>query len=226
MASRPDVPLRPDLTFERFTPTPGTRRAVRLCRALVHASSQEALLLVGPPGTGKTHLLQAVAHAIAAESAWATVANRPARLLCDELMDTIRRDCPTAAVSEKYARYTVVLIDDVQELAGKPATQHQIAMLIAKCLSSGARVLCAATRWPFHAELAGSAWAQARVVRMTPPKTEAMAWIVRRASATEVVRPNTRTTRLLAQHSRGDVRRALGALAVWRLRHAQALLVP
>jgi chromosomal replication initiation ATPase DnaA len=138
--------------------------------------------------------------------------------LCDELVEAIRRDRAPATISEEYARHTVVLIDDVQELAGRPATQHQIALLIAKCLGSGVRVLCAATRWPLDVELAGSMWAKARVMRLTPPSATGMARIVRAASVAESLRPGTRTMRFVSQHARGDVRRALGALATWQLR--------
>jgi hypothetical protein len=159
-------------------PSPSIPRALdaKVTRVVKRLRKSRQLVLREAPGNvllrARSTGLQAVAHAAASGPTLARVAYTTARSLTEAYVEAIRRGDIAVALSNEYARYDVVLIDDVQELAGKPATQDAIAQLIAACLSSGARILCAATRWPINDAVVGSAWANARVVRLTPPSAE------------------------------------------------------
>ena len=88
------------------------------------------LYIYGSSGVGKTHLLRAVQHLDnnfipARRTAYTTV-----RELCDELVKSIQNGELCRMYEERYRGADIVMIDDVQYIADKNATQDVLAQLI------------------------------------------------------------------------------------------------
>ena len=82
------------------------------------------LFLYGGVGLGKTHLMQAVGNAITSSRPELKVAYMSSEFFINELINSIRFD-RTFQFRESYRSIDVLMIDDIQFLAGKERTQEE-----------------------------------------------------------------------------------------------------
>lgn len=128
--SAPQVALDPSLnskyTFDSFV--------VGSCNQFAHAASlavagspgktYNPLYLYGGVGLGKTHLMHACGHAIKQRNPHLRVSYLSSERFMNELINSIRYD-KTQSFREKYRSVDVLLIDDIQFMAGKERTQEE-----------------------------------------------------------------------------------------------------
>ena len=121
-----DSSLNPKYTFQTFV--------VGSCNQFAHAASlavaeapgktYNPLYIYGGVGLGKTHLMQAAGHAIKQRNSKLRVLYISAERFMNELINAIRYD-KTPGFREKYRSMDVLLIDDIQFMAGKERTQEE-----------------------------------------------------------------------------------------------------
>ncbi len=118
--------LNPRLTFESFVVGGSNRFTHAACRAVSERPGQvyNPLFIFGGSGLGKTHLLHAVGHAVKRARPEARVHYVPAERFTNEMIFAIQHG-QTLAFRNKYRNVDVLLIDDVQFLAGKESTQEE-----------------------------------------------------------------------------------------------------
>ena len=118
--------LNPRLTFESFVVGPSNRFTHAACRAVAArpATVYNPLFVFGGSGLGKTHLLHAVGHAVKQGRPGARVQYVPAERFTNEMIIAIQHG-QTLAFRNKYRSVDVLLIDDIQFLAGKESTQEE-----------------------------------------------------------------------------------------------------
>ena len=113
-------------TYESFV--------VGSCNQFAHAASlavaeapgrtYNPLYLYGGVGLGKTHLMHACGHAIKSRNQHLTLCYISSERFMNDLINAIRYD-KTQSFREKYRSVDVLLIDDVQFMAGKERTQEE-----------------------------------------------------------------------------------------------------
>jgi chromosomal replication initiator protein len=122
----PEPPLSAKYTYESFV--------VGSCNQFAHAASlavaeapgrtYNPLYLYGGVGLGKTHLMHACGHAIKARNQHLKLCYISSECFMNDLINAIRYD-KTQSFREKYRSVDVLLIDDVQFMAGKERTQEE-----------------------------------------------------------------------------------------------------
>ena len=213
--------------FDCFIPDSASAAALAAAMSLARRESHgpRLLLLSGPPGVGKTHLLAAILGFTRRQHPSAVaVATTGAEWVAD--MVSAFRDGRQASVVT-YADGDLLVVDDLQMLAGKDVTQAEVGRLLKAAVDRDGRVACATsgtlTRLPVLAD-AVRALGSARLIEMQRPKRTALRRILTMRAAAAGMKVSAATLTCLVDHGRGDVRRAMGALN--RLRFENSLRSP
>ncbi len=121
-----DSQLNPRLTFEAFIVGSSNRFTHAACMAVARnpAGVYNPLFIFGGSGLGKTHLLHAIGHAVRDSRADVRVTYVPAERFTNEMIFAIQHG-QTLAFRNRYRNVDVLLIDDIQFLAGKESTQEE-----------------------------------------------------------------------------------------------------
>ena len=115
-----------ELTFDTFVVGPSNRFAHAACQAVAAkpALLYNPLFIYGNSGLGKTHLLSAVSKEFMRNFPDRSVVYVKSEDFTNEIIDAIARGT-TAALRAKYRSADLLLIDDVQFIAGKNSTQEE-----------------------------------------------------------------------------------------------------
>ena len=118
--------LNPRYTFDTFIVGSSNQFAHAACRAVAEAPSRSynPLFIYGGVGLGKTHLMHAIGHYVLLHDRNLVLTYISSERFMNEMINAVRYD-RLIDFRERYRSVDVLLVDDVQFLAGKEGTQNE-----------------------------------------------------------------------------------------------------
>lgn len=141
--------LNKKYSFENFAVSSTNQVAFAAAQAVVNnlGSAYNPLFLYGGVGVGKTHLAQAVARKILEKDQNKKVYFCPGDNFTNELIEAIR-DKTTSRFRKKYRHLDLLIVDDIQFIAGKTHIQEEFFHTFNSIVSSGGQIILTSDRPP------------------------------------------------------------------------------
>lgn len=141
--------LRPDFNFETFAVNATNQMAHAAARAVSESPGKayNPLFLYGGVGVGKTHLMQATGAAILERRPRLNIIYCMSEEFTTEIVDAIRQKT-TKQFKDKYRSARVLLIDDIQFIAGKTTVQEEFFHTFNAIWRAGGQIVLTSDRRP------------------------------------------------------------------------------
>ncbi len=136
-------------SFDNFAVSSTNQVAYAAATAVVNnlGSAYNPLFLYGGVGVGKTHLAQAVAKKILEKDSSKKVYFCPGDNFTNEMIESIREKT-TQRFRRKYRYLDLLIVDDIQFIAGKEAVQEEFFHTFNAIASSGGQIILTSDRPP------------------------------------------------------------------------------
>ncbi|MEX1049241.1 MAG: chromosomal replication initiator protein DnaA [Akkermansiaceae bacterium] len=209
--------LNPAHTFSSFVVGDNSQFAHAACEAVAKKSGigYNPLFIYGGPGLGKTHLMQAIGHELLRRQPGSRVIYLTCEKFTNEFIDAIRRG-DIEKFRRRYRSSDVLLIDDVQFLAGKERSQEEFFHTFNTLLDGRNQVVLTSDRPACEIKSLEprliSRFECGLTVEMQPPQMETRMAILKKKSLDWKVRVDESVLEFLAEKIRTNVRRLEGAL--------------
>jgi len=173
------------------------------------------LVIYGGVGLGKTHLMHAIGHRIREDRPEAVIYYMSAEKFMNQMIAAIQTGS-TLAFREKYRRADLLLIDDVQFLATKDATQEEFFHTFNALYESQKQIVLTSDKPPREIdgleERLVSRFNQGLVTDVKPPELETRVAILQKRAAADRFYLPSDIALLIASHVKGNVRELEGCL--------------
>ena len=137
-------------TFDSFEVTKANSKAFEKAKQFAENADLKPFAIFGGTATGKTHLLYAVKNAIEQNSPDLHVILTTTADMVSSLTNIISNSGSAEQFREQHMQADVLLVDDIQELAGKEKTQDELILLFNMFYESGRRFMMTSSQKESH----------------------------------------------------------------------------
>ena len=144
-----DPRLNPKYTFDRFVVGSGNRfaHAASLAVAENPAEAYNPLFIYGGVGLGKTHLMQAIGHFVHQRNPQTKILYLTSETFTNELISAIQQK-KTYEFREKIRKVDILMVDDIQFIAGRDSTQQEFFNTFNELHNAGKQIILTSDKPP------------------------------------------------------------------------------
>ncbi len=141
--------VRPDFTFQNFAVSASNQLGFVSAQTVAASlgTSYNPLFLYGPVGVGKTHLMHAIANDVYQQNPLNKVVYITSEEFTNEVVEAIRNH-ETAKMKKRFRSANLLLIDDIQFIEGKEATQEELFHTFNILIDNGSQICLTSDRPP------------------------------------------------------------------------------
>lgn len=211
--------LNPEYTFDNFV-VGSSNQFAHACGVAVSkdpggSHGYNPLFIYGPSGLGKTHLMYAVANKVHADHPEMTIICVKSEDFMNELIESISKK-NTQAFREKYRKVDMLLIDDVQFISGKTATQEEFFHTFNSLYEAKKQIILTSDRPPKEMytleERIRTRFVQGMIADIQPPEYELRLAILRKKSEKNKINIPNDVLTFLAERLNSNIREIEGAI--------------
>jgi len=209
--------MNPRNTFDSFVVGTNNQFAHAAANAVAQAPAKtyNPLFVYGGVGLGKTHLMQAIGQFVGSHKKGSKVIYLSSEKFTNEFIDAIQNST-LVKFRKKYRQADVLLIDDIQFLAGKERSQEEFFHTFNTLFDGHKQIVLSSDRPPTEIknleQRLVSRFEWGLTAELQPPDMETRLAILRKKAQTLDIKLDNRVMEFLASRIRTNVRRLEGAL--------------
>jgi len=213
-----NISLNPKYNFDTYVAGPSNQLAYAAAQAAasMYPPKYNPIFVCGGVGLGKTHLLHAIGHHILKTREGVRILYMSGEQFMNEYVQAIRTNRMPAFRARYRESCDVLLVDDVQFLAGKDGTQDEFFHTFNALHDSHRQIVLTADRKPHEisdiADRLRTRFAWGLLADIDPPELEVRVAILRKKAAAENIHLPDDVALYIANSIKSNVRELEGAL--------------
>ncbi len=176
--------LNPKYTFDSFIVGPFNELAYAVAQSIINnpGRNYNPFFIYGGTGLGKTHIIQAVGNAIKIKFPSKKIYYVSLERFTIDYINSIQKKNPNS-FKEKYRKYDVIIMDDIQFISGKEKTQEELFHLFNTLYENNKQIIFSSDKHPNFIqgleERLQSRFASGMIVQIVEPDYESRVAIIK-----------------------------------------------